>query len=128
MKSFVLSILLFVLPVLTLDDVATGIADAIRAGSASGISKYFGENVDMKIVDKEDVYSKAQAELIVKDFFSKHTPKTFTVVHDGVSKTGTKFIIGKLVTSTGTYKASYLLKKEAEKFFIQQFRIETDTD
>ena len=128
MKSLTLSIFLFILPVLTLEDVEASIADAIRTGSASGVSKYFGDNVYMKILDKEDVYSKPQAELILKDFFSKHAPKTFTVDHSGVSKNGAKFTIGKLVTSAGTYKAYFLLKKEGEKFTIQQFRIETDTD
>jgi len=128
MKSLTLSILFFVIPVLTLEDVAVNIADAIRSGNASGVSKYFGDNVDMKILAKEDVYSKAQAELILKDFFAKHTPKTFTVDHNGVSKSGAKFTIGKLVTSAGTYKTYFLLKKEGEKFIIQQFRIETDSD
>src|SRR5688572_28218462 len=128
MKSFILSCFLFIVPVLTLEDAANQIADAIRTGNAKEVSKYFGANVDMKILDKEDVYSKAQAELILKDFFAKHAPKTFTVDHNGVSKSGAKFTIGKLVTSAGTYKTYFLLKKEGEKFVIQQFRIETDSD
>lgn len=128
MKSLILACFFFVVPVLTAEDVSNLIADAIRTGKASEVSKYFGENVDLKIIDKEDVYSKVQAELILKDFFTKHTPKTFTVNHNGISKNGAKFTIGKLVTSAGTYKVSYLLKKEGEKFVIQQFRIETDSD
>ena len=119
---------MFVLPVLTLEDVASEVADAIRKGNANEVSKYFGANVDMKILDKEDVYSKAQAELILKDFFSKNAPKTFTVEHNGVSKGGAKYTIGKLVTSAGTFKTYFLLKKEGDKFIIQQFRIETYSD
>jgi len=114
----------FVFP--TEGDVADDIAALFRTGNSKDISKYFEANVDMKILDQEDVYSKAQAELILKDFFAKHTPKSFSLVHNGLSKNGAKFAIGSLVTSAGTYKTYYLLKKTGEQFTIQQLRIETE--
>ena len=114
----------FIFP--TEGDVADDIASLFRTGNSSGISKYFEANVDMKILDQEDVYSKSQAELILKDFFAKHTPKSFSLVHNGLSKNGAKFAIGSLVTSAGTYKTYYLLKKTGELFTIQQLRIETE--
>ena len=107
-------------------DVTEDIATLFRTGNSKDLSKYFEANVDMKILDQEDVYSKAQAELILKDFFAKHTPKSFSLVHNGLSKNGAKFAIGSLVTAAGTYKTYYLLKKTGELFTIQQLRIETE--
>ena len=114
----------FIFP--TEGDVADDIASLFRTGNSNGISKYFEANVDLKVLDQEDVYSKSQAELILKDFFAKHTPKSFSLVHNGLSKNGAKFAIGSLVTSAGTYKTYYLLKKTGELFTIQQLRIETE--
>ena len=53
---------------------------ALRSGNSSELSKYFDENVELTLPDKSDSYSKAQAQLIVKDFFANIncTPKTFT--------------------------------------------------
>ncbi|HEY6161402.1 MAG TPA: DUF4783 domain-containing protein [Bacteroidia bacterium] len=107
-------------------DIAEDIAALFRTGNYKEIAKYFEANVDMKIIDQEDVYSKAQAELILKDFFAKHTPKSFSLVHNGLSKNGAKFAIGSLVTSAGTFKTYYLLKKTGELYTIQQLRIETE--
>ena len=43
---------------------------ALRSGNSSELAKYFDDNVELTIPDKSDNYSKAQAQLIVKDFFS----------------------------------------------------------
>ena len=64
------------------------IASAFRSGEAKQVSKFFGTNIDLVLLDKEDVYSKSQAELILKEFFSKNKPKAFSIVHTGVSKNG----------------------------------------
>ncbi len=109
---------------LSMADVMEEIAGHIRSGNTKEISKYFGESVDMKIFDKEDVYSKSQAELLIKDFFSKNPPKSFNINHNGISKNGAKFAIGSYATAAGTYKIYYLLKKQGDSFIIQQFRIE----
>jgi hypothetical protein len=107
-------------------DTSNDIATAIRSGKATEVSKFFASSVNLIVLDKEDVYSKAQSELILKDFYSKHTPKSFTIVHNGVSKNGDKFAIGKLETSNGKFRVYFLLKKEGDKSVIQQFRIEPE--
>jgi hypothetical protein len=39
-------------------------------------------NVNVTILDNENTYSKAQAEMVIKDFFAKHQPKAFSPVHE----------------------------------------------
>src|ERR1051325_63015 len=100
MKLFILSLIVYFLPAVP-GEITEDIASAIRAGNTKEISKYFSDNVDLKIGDKEDFYSKAQAELILKNFFSKHSPKSFAISHKGASKSGGQYAIGNLETSSG---------------------------
>ena len=104
-------------------DVFDEIAGAIRSGDAHSISKYFGSNVDLTIINQEEMYSKAQAEQLLKDFFSKNNPSSFTIIHTGISKEGSKYAIGNLVTSQGTtYRTYFYIKQSGSNFFIQELR------
>lgn len=109
-------------------DVSEDIAGAFRSGDAKKLAKYMGEQVDIVILEKEEVYSRSQAELILKDFFTKHPPKSFNVVHNGVSKNGSKFAIGKLVSGKGSFKVTWFIKKENNVFYIHQLRIEKEEE
>lgn len=107
-------------------DVADDVAAAIKTGNATTIAKFFSTNVDLKILDKEDVYSKAQAELILKDFFSKNAVKSFSVLHKSTAKNGDQLVTGSYESSTGKkYRMYYLLKKDAAGFTVNQFRIDS---
>ena len=108
-------------------DLNEDISNAIKSGNSKAIAAYFADNVDLKILTQEDVYSKSQAELIIKDFFSKHPVKSFKIVHSS-SKNDSQFAIGSLETSTGKFRVYFLLKKSAAKQLIQQFRIETENE
>ncbi len=98
---------------------------AIRSGNAALLAQHFNSLVELVILDKEDVYSKEQAEKIIKDFFSSHLPVQFTIKHQG-GKTQSRYAIGQLVTKSGTYRVYFLLKWTDGKAFIHQLRIEAD--
>ncbi len=104
------------------------IATAIRSGNSKNISSYFIENIDLKINEKEGVYSKQQAEMILKDFFVKHSAKNFTIVHKSVTKNASQYVIGKLETAQGKFRIYLLLKTNGNDTLIQQFRIEDDNE
>ena len=110
-------------------DISDDVAASIRSGNASSVAKFFSANVDMKILDKEDVYSRAQAELILKDFFSKNPIKSFSIIHKGSSKSGDQFAIGTYESLDGKKFRSYtLFKKEGSSLTIQQLRFETQDE
>lgn len=100
-------------------------ASAVGAGNAKELAKLFGNNIDLAVADKEGVYSSAQAELILKDFFAKHSPKAFTIIHQGTSKQGLQYIIGNLV-SDQNYRVSFYIKKQGQVLSIQQLRIDAE--
>ncbi len=98
---------------------------ALKSGNSTALAKYLNTNVEIVILDNEDVYSRTQAQIILKDFFAKNKPSNFTILHQG-GKEGANYIIGNLTTSTKTYRVYYLLKKSGNKSYIQQLRIEDE--
>lgn len=109
-------------------DVIDDIAAAIRSGNPKNISKFFIDNIDLKVIEQEDVYSKQQAEMILKDFFTKHAVKSYTVAHKSQPKAGSQYVIGTLETSNGKFRTYFLIKTAGAQTLIQQFRIETENE
>lgn len=107
-------------------DTAQDINMALRSGNFKLISSLFFSSVELNLPGSEGLYSKAQAELILKDFFQKNAPKNFTAKHGGESKDGAKFNIGTLETSSGNYRTYFFLKKEGELLLIKELRIEKE--
>jgi hypothetical protein len=108
-------------------DVFTDIANAIRSGEAKAITNFCGNTVNLTILNQEDVYSRAQAEQVLKSFFAKNTPRSFTIVHKGGSKEGSKYAIGSMVSSQGLKFRVYLLfKQTAGGETLQEIRFEKE--
>jgi peptide methionine sulfoxide reductase MsrA len=114
-------------PVKSYTDIFDELAVIIKNGDARQISRYFGSNVDLTILNIEEVYSKAQAEQILKDFFAKNPAKSFTIIHKGLSKEGSKYAIGSYVSVQGTTYRTYLFVKNAGgNEIVQELRFEKD--
>lgn len=109
-------------------DIIEDIASAIRSGNPKAISTHFIDNIDLKVIDQEDVYSKAQAEMILKNFFSKHSVKTYTIAHKSVQKNGSQYVIGTLETLNGKFRVYFLVKTVGNQTLIQQFKIEPENE
>ncbi len=106
---------------------ASGIIDSVssafKEGSSSKIAKHFNPTIEMELLEEENMFSKAQAELLLKDFFGKYTPTSFKVNHQG-TKSNTSFAIGTLITKSGIFRVSIFIKSENDKMLIHQLRIE----
>ncbi len=107
------------------NDIPDGIIIAIKEGNASELAKYFNNNVELALSDIDDMYSKNQAELIIKDFFKKHPPTSFDILHKGGKETS-RYAIGNLTTSTGKFRITILIKIKEDKSLINQLRIEKE--
>ncbi len=127
-KAFILLLIISISSFSFVPDLIDGISTAIRSGNPKNISKYFIENIDLKVIEQEDVYSKQQAEMILKDFFDRHPVKAFTIAHKSEPKSGSQYVIGKLETNKGKFQIYFLLKTTGSNTLIQQFRIETQNE
>lgn len=99
------------------------VVNALKAGSASQVSKYFDNTIDITLQDKSNSYSKSQAEIVLKDFFNTSGVISFQVMHTG-DNGGSQFVIGNLQTKKGAYRTTVYLKQKADKQVLQELRFE----
>lgn len=127
MKRKVLLLLTPLLIAATALDAFESVTNAFRAGDAKLLASFFGQTIDLTLLDKEDVYSKGQAEMMLKDFFSRNPPKNFQIVHKGNSQEGTQYGIGHLSTTNGKeFRVTFNSRSSGGKLIINDLRIELD--
>ncbi|MBK8519860.1 MAG: DUF4783 domain-containing protein [Chitinophagaceae bacterium] len=96
---------------------------AMKAGNAADIARFFDNTVEINTPDKSNSYSKSQAELVLRDFFSTNVVKSFTVNHKG-ENSGSQFCIGTLLTKNGTYRTTVFMKLKGDKQLLQTITFE----
>jgi len=98
---------------------------ALKTGNTEILMQNMNSTVELVILEKENVYSKVQAEQILKQFFSNHEPVSFEILHNGGNESS-QYYIGTLKTKRETYRVYYLLKTKDKLTLLYQLRIETD--
>ena len=105
--------------------IPANVISAFRNGDAKALSEFFNTKIELVILDRENVYSKTQAELIMKSFFEKNKPSGFRVIHKG-GRSDAQYAIG-LYSSSGKMFRVYMLIKTVDKTpRIHQLRIEKE--
>lgn len=97
---------------------------ALRAGNSAEVSKYLDDNVELTVPDKSENYSKAQAQLIIKDFFSNNVVKGFELKHKGDSRDG-HYAIGTLQTNSGNFRTNVFTKMKNGREVIREIRFQS---
>jgi hypothetical protein len=105
-------------------DISDKVVALLKTGNSKELSAHFASKIDLAVGDKDDVYSRAQAELILKKFFSTNQPESVTIVHSGTSKMGIKYTICNMTTSSGSFRVSFHIKEIGGKGYIQKLSIE----
>jgi hypothetical protein len=103
-----------------LEDVTNG----IRSGNATAVSRYFDNNVAITISNNQSVYSKAQAEIVLKDFFTRNQVRDFTVKQGGPSGENAQYAVGVLTTSNGIYQIYLIMKLKDNAYVLREIRFE----
>jgi len=107
-------------------DIVDNLSTLFKAANSKEISKNFSPSVELTINEEEDVYSKAQAEQILREFFNKSVPTNSAVVHLINTNPNYRFGILSLSTKTGKFRVAITLKKNANTFFITELSVEPD--
>lgn len=130
MKNLLFALLLtFAIPAFaqqeTKVDIIEEVSSHLKEANVKELSMYFDVTVELTIQERENSYSKAQAEIILKNFFMKYPPKSFKVMHRGTSEKGGKYLIGLLSAENGSsFRTSVILIEKEEQYFVQQIRFE----
>ncbi len=130
MKKFYKRVLITILTVFSLSanvqaqEPLQEVVQYIRGGNVTGMAKYFDKMVGININNNQASYSSSQAEIILKDFFSKNVVKDFNVAQGGNSGTTSQYAIGDLYTSAGLYQLYVVIKMTENRFLIKEMRFE----
>lgn len=121
--AIVVAILLFHLAFVSAEgSIPSGIITSLENGNAEQLAKYFNNTIELTINNNEQICSKVQAQIIVRDFFKSNQPKGCKILHQSGSTT--KYSIIQLKTSTNDYRVTLLLKPTNDNYLIHQLRID----
>ena len=104
-----------------LDDVI----GALRKGNAQELSRYVDDNIQISLPDKSDSYSRAQAAMVLKDFFTNNSVTGFEVQFKGENG-GSQFCVGKLQTKSGIYRTTVFMKTKEGKQLVKEIRFQSE--
>lgn len=107
-------------------DIADDLATNFRQGNSKEIAKSFAPSIELIIIDQEDVYNRAQAEQILKDFFLKNQPSKTSIIHKLSNSPNYRLTILSLTTKTEKFRVTVTMKKTGNAFLITELRIEPE--
>ncbi|HMK04337.1 MAG TPA: DUF4783 domain-containing protein [Ferruginibacter sp.] len=99
------------------------VINAMKTGNSSEVAKFFDNTVELNMPGKSNSYSKGQAELVLKDFFSSNSVKTFEIIHKG-ENSGSQYCIGTLITKVGSFRTTIFMKQRGDKQVLQEITFE----
>ena len=105
-----------------IDDVKT----AMKSGSSKELGKLMYQSVDVTLNGNIQTYSKTQAEYVLRDFFKKHVPESFTIIHQGASKGGLHFAIGQYLSKSDTFRVFVRIKSSEGRYLIHEISIDQE--
>ena len=101
------------------------VSNSLNKGEVSNVIKYFDKVVDITINNEQSTYSKSQAEMVVKNFFTKNPIRSFLVRHKGTAASDNSvFLIGELKTVNGMYRVYIFFKQKEKSYLLQQIKFE----
>ncbi len=99
---------------------------AIKSGSSKELSKYCNRVVELSFDGDKATYSKTQAEFVLRDFFKKYPPTDFEYIHQGASREGLRYAIGKYSFDKGSFRVYMLIKEFGQDFLIDTLDFSKD--
>lgn len=102
-----------------------GVVNALRSGNATELARYIDDNVEIALPTKSDSYSKAQAVMVLKDFFNNSGVQGFEKQFTGENG-GSQFCVGNLKTRSGTYRTTVFMKTKEGRQVVKEIRFQSN--
>ena len=67
---------------------------------------------------EKSIYSKQQAETVLRDFFQTYVARDFQYIHQGSSPEGLKYTIGRYTLQEGSFRVYMLLKQQQDQYLV----------
>jgi Domain of unknown function (DUF4783) len=97
---------------------------ALKTGNVNELSKFIDDDgLEVTLPDKSNSYSKSQAVMVLKDFFSNNGVKNFEVKFKGDKGNG-QFCVGTLQTRSGNFRTHIYMKTVGTKQVIRDIKFQ----
>lgn len=100
------------------------VESAFESNNAKGLVNLGKEKILINVLGEEGVYSKSQATLVLKNFFTKNPSKSFSYVHKGTDSGEGSFAIGTYISGSQEFRVTIHFKKINSVFKIESLAIE----
>ena len=121
MKNLMFLILL--IPCMAATQNMDSISKSLSRGDVESLATYFDDNIEVD----DDFYDKGEAKEVVKKFFAKYPPKSFSLIHKGTSKgEDSKYFIGNLTAGNSTFRVYVYMKIVGKNLRIQELRFDKE--
>lgn len=103
------------------------IITATKTANSKDLAKFFNSQIELITPNKSGVYSKAQAEQVIKDFFETYPVTEFKIIHKGL-KDNSSYAIGKYTSNKISFRFYFRIKKTKDKTLIHQIWIDNEDE
>ncbi len=103
----------------------TSIGDDLKSGDVATFARWFAEDMEVDVLGNAGVCSRSQARQLMKNFYERYTPKSFSIVHMSGSLP-MRYCIGNLIAGGERFRVTLFVKSQRETHKLQQIRIEKD--
>lgn len=107
-------------------DIFDDLIGMLRNASATEITRNMNATVELTINDNEGAYSRQQAEVMLKRFFSQHPVKNVTLQHRGSSAQGARYAIAVYESNNVRYRVYIFVKTTGSESLVHELRIEKE--
>ncbi len=100
------------------------VVNALKQGNAKSLAATFNTTIDLGLPEKDNSYSKSQAEMVLKDFFRENPPTSFIIDQKGKTDELSHFAIGTYNCHENSYQVYIQIKNEDDKFLVNKIKFE----
>lgn len=125
-RKFFTATILIMAALFVAADTFDEVVNALKKSNIKEISKYLNASVELTVLNNEGVYSKQQAEIILKNFLDANPPKNITIQHKGSSAQGSKYAIAVYECAQGKYRTYIFMKDNGAGMHIHEMRFEKE--
>lgn len=101
----------------------------LNGASVDNMIRYFDNVVDITMNNEQSTYSKSQAQMVIRNFFSKNAVKIFRVLQSGQRNETTFFIVGDVNGGPRShYRVFLFFKQKGTLSLLQQIKFEQVKD
>lgn len=95
------------------------IAESFRQNDDKLLSNKFAQTLDLTIDETDGTYSKQQASILIKEFFTNHKTSSFTIKHQGSSNNKTHYAVCSLESGNKKRRVYILLDNQSKIIQLQ---------